>query len=206
MSKFLNITGQRFGRLVVLERQGVNRHRKVLWFAQCDCGKTIVVRTNSLVSGNTRSCGCLQRDVAVANATTHGQADTPTYRAWQTMHDRCGNPKNKQYPRYGGRGIGIDDPRWFSFQNFFDEMGKKPPGCDLHRVENDKGYSKANCVWLPHSEHMRLHLKERHARQRARLDLEPRVLGCSRIKTIETEPLFGSDCQSGPMTEPPRTN
>ena len=178
MPKFLNITGQRFGRLVPLEPLPKTcKHSNKRWLCQCDCGGRTVVASHNL--GRTRSCGCLSRELTAARSTTHGQEGTPTYQAWAAMLDRSRNPKNKSYPRYGGRGIGIDDPRWFSFQNFFDEMGKKPPGCDLHRVENDKGYSKANCVWLPHSEHMRLHLKERHARQRARLDLEPRVLGCS---------------------------
>lgn len=83
------------------------------------------------------------------------------------MHDRCRNPRHKNFHRYGGRGVGIDDPNWFSYQKFFDEMGEQPPGHELHRKDNDKGYSKDNCIWLPHSEHMRLHAKLRAAPARA---------------------------------------
>ena len=89
--------------------------------------------------------------------TSHGQYGTPTYLSWKAMLARCRNVKATNYKWYGGRGIGIDDPRWFVFQNFSDDMGEKPSGCDLHRKENGKGYSKENCVWLPHPEHVRLH-------------------------------------------------
>lgn len=79
------------------------------------------------------------------------------------MHSRCRylNPNRKAYKNYILRGIGVDDPNWFSYQKFFDEMGEKPPGHELHRIDNDKGYSKDNCVWLPRSEHRRLHARLR---------------------------------------------
>jgi hypothetical protein len=156
MPKLLNITGQRFGRLVALELQGRYQNR-ALWLCQCDCGNTTIVRSCHLVNGRTKSCGCLQRELTVALLTTHGQTGTPTYRAWLAMLQRCCNPKNKAYRHYGGRGVGIDDPNWFSYQRFFDEMGEKPPGAHLHRKDNDKGYSRDNCVWLSASEHARLH-------------------------------------------------
>jgi hypothetical protein len=185
MPKPLSIAGQRFGRLVALEPQGRAKNRGVLWFCRCDCANGHLVRRDSLVNGSIKSCGCLLREATGARSiarTTHGharQGRTATYVSWRNMLARCYNPRHKDYKNYGGRGVGIDDPRWFSFQKILGDMGEKPPGCDLHRVNNDLGYSKANCVWLPHSEHMRLHLKERHARQRARLDLEPHALGCS---------------------------
>lgn len=113
------------------------------------------------MSGHTRSCGCLHREMTAASntalKTTHGQYGTPTYAVWASMISRCCNPDHQSYARYGGRGIGIDDPNWFSYQRFFDEMGEKPPGYHLHRKDNAKGYSKENCVWLPRSEHARLH-------------------------------------------------
>ena len=81
---------------------------------------------------------------------------TATYGIWAGMLKRCRNPRCVKYKSYGGRGITVCD-RWLSFQNFFEDMGERPPGCDLHRIENDRGYEPGNCVWLVHSEHMRLH-------------------------------------------------
>jgi hypothetical protein len=163
MPKFLNITGQRFGRLVPLEPLPKTfKHSNKRWLCQCDCGERTVVASHNL--GRTRSCGCLARELTAARSVTHGQEGTPTYRVWSAMLSRCRNPNHKSYSRYGGRGVGIDDPNWFSFQKFFGEMGEQPPGCDLHRKDNDKGYSKGNCVWLPHSEHMRLNRFKPRAR------------------------------------------
>lgn len=171
MSTFHDKTGLRFGRLVVLERNG-SRLRNALYLCRCDCGATKVVEVCNLTSGLTRSCGCLSRELSaarmIARRTTHGQSRTRTYRAWHSMIQRCCNPNCKSYPRYGGRGIVVDDPNWFSYQRFFDEMGEQPPGCDLHRIENDKGYSKGNCVWLAHSEHMRLHRLQSVSAQKRR--------------------------------------
>jgi hypothetical protein len=90
---------------------------------------------------------------------THGGWGTGAYQTWRVMHQRCRDPKHPAFKYYGGRGIGIDDPRWHEFVPFREDMGERPPGCDLHRKDNDKGYSKENCVWLPGSEHKRLHAK-----------------------------------------------
>ena len=166
MPTFHDKTGLRFGRLVALEPCG-RRSRNLLWFCRCDCANTTVVFGYNLVTGRTKSCGCLHRELSSARAraqthpTTHGQTRTATYSCWEGMIQRCCNPKAKSYKRYGGAGRGIEDERWFSFQNFFDDMGDKPPGTELHRIKNDRGYSKANCVWLARAEHMRLHATSR---------------------------------------------
>lgn len=155
-NRLRDITGLRVGRLVVVslqDRGGYNRH--ATWLCLCDCGNTTVVRSGSLVSGRTKSCGC------VGGNFKHGHRHTPTWRAWRAMRQRCFDPGGPDWKNYGGRGIGIDDPRWDDFLAFLADMGEKPPGHDLHRKDNDKGYSKANCVWLPHSEHMRLHYRRR---------------------------------------------
>jgi hypothetical protein len=165
MSTFKNITGLRFGRLVAFERVGRTQNRQVLWLCQCDCGKTKVVVSGDLLSGHTKSCDCLSRELTAArNAarnpvgrTKHGQTNTPTYRIWSAMHARCRNPKHKSYKNYGGRGVTVEDLHWAEFAPFRTDMGEKPPGCDIHRKDNDKGYSKENCVWLSRSEHARLH-------------------------------------------------
>jgi hypothetical protein len=155
MPNFDDKTGCRFGRLVVLELQGSDHGRK-LWLCQCDCGATKIVSSKLLMRGRTQSCGCLRSDAH----RKHGQSGSPTYETWSGMLRRCLNPKHKRYKDYGGRGITVCE-RWLSFQNFFDDMGERPPGCDLHRKDNDKGYELGNCVWLPHSEHMRLHANQR---------------------------------------------
>lgn len=157
MPAFKNIIGLRFGRLVALERQV---GRQTPWLCRCDCGKTPVVNSWNLASGHTKSCGCLHRDAI----TTHGQTKTPTWQSWQSMHKRCRNPKHPAFPRYGGRGVGIDDPRWHEYLPFLVDMGEQPPGCQLHRKDNDKGYSKENCIWLPRAEHTQLHAAARRRR------------------------------------------
>jgi hypothetical protein len=82
---------------------------------------------------------------------------------WSNMLSRCFDPESQHYHRYGGRGITVCD-WWLTFDNFADDMGPRPPGCDLHRKDNDRDYEPGNCVWLPHSEHMRLPKGRRVAR------------------------------------------
>lgn len=161
MPAFHDKTGLRYGRLVALEPRGSDRHGYVRWLCRCDCGSETTVVSISLVAGRTKSCGCLARELTaardVARLTTHGQWKSPTYRSWQSMLGRCRNPRATGYKNYGGRGIGLDDPRWCEYPPFRADMGERPPGCQLHRKDNDKGYSKENCVWLSRSEHARLH-------------------------------------------------
>jgi hypothetical protein len=173
MPAFKNITGLRFGRLVALEPKG-RADGRVLWLCRCDCSLETIVKGSLLASGHTRSCGCLFRELLVARNTTHGQSETPTWWSWHGMHERCRNPRHKHYKSYGGRGIGVDDPRWNEYPPFREDMGEKPPGAHLHRIENDKGYSKENCVWLSASEHAQL-----HAARRRRATFRPLLSGAS---------------------------
>ena len=148
MSAFRNITGLRFGRFVALEWRGLvtNSGR---WLCRCDCGTMKIVRSSDLKLGKIRSCGCLKSEVnRVRNVArqTHGQSTTATWRAWKNMRDRCQNLNRKDYARYGGRGISVCE-RWRVFQNFFDDMGQKPRGLSLDRIDNNKGYEPGNCRW-----------------------------------------------------------
>ena len=157
MPAFKNITGLRFGRWTALERG-----TRPLWLCRCDCGKDAFVRRRDLETGHSKSCGCLNRELSaarcVAHNATHGHRRTPTYRVWQKMRDRCNNPKQKGYARYGGRGI---KDRYAGFAEFLAYMGEKPPGCELHRKDNDGDYEPGNCEWLPRSAHRRLHATRR---------------------------------------------
>ena len=145
-----DLHGLRFGKLLVLaneQQKDPNGNR--LWLCQCDCGKQSVVAAHRLAKDITRSCGCNR--LAVLFKLTHGQTvghkPTPEYRVWQNMLRRCRKRESKDWKNYGGRGIKVCD-RWFSFENFFADMGKRPSRLHtLDRREVNGNYEKTNCQW-----------------------------------------------------------
>jgi len=143
---------QRYGRLIVIEEAGRNLcgHRR--FECRCDCGTVRVATACDLRSGHTRSCGCLAREMLSRRRTTHGYSRgdkrSPEYSAWAGMIQRCTNPRNDSYKRYGGRGIKVCE-RWRnSFADFRADVGERPgPGYSLDRTENDGHYEPGNARW-----------------------------------------------------------
>ena len=148
-NKIILHIGERFGRLVYFaeaEYRKSNRNRRVK--ARCDCGAIGEYFLLSLRNGETKSCGCIQREGACYR--THGHTTSrkfsPEYYSWASMMTRCNNPKSTHYDKYGGRGIAVCE-RWNLFANFLEDMGPRPLGTSIEREDVNKGYDPSNCVW-----------------------------------------------------------
>lgn len=140
--------GDRHGRLTVLGVEGDS------YRCQCDCGQTSLVRHSRWIKKVTRSCGCLTREAIASVNRSHEMCRTPTYRSWCGIIERTTKPTSKMYFEYGGRGITVCD-RWLGFANFLDDMGVRPDGTSIDRINNDAGYEPGNCRWATRSEQNR---------------------------------------------------
>lgn len=157
MGKFIDIAGERFGRLVAVHRLDGMRNKRVVYLCQCDCGQKVEVRAESLRSGHTQSCGCKHRDIVAARGTKHGHCYTRLYRIWGSMVQRCENPNHKAYKNYGGRGIRICHEWRNDFETFYQWAIHNGYGDDLQidRQDNDDGYHPANCRFVTRTENNR---------------------------------------------------
>lgn len=173
MSALIDLTGKRFGKLIVIEQTG-SQHSHILWKCKCDCGNESVILGLSLRWGRTKSCGCLHKDPDVINnrrnkIIKHGHyrrengkvISSKTYNSWASMKRRCNYPKHEHYYLYGGRGIKVCE-RWNDFVNFLKDMGERPGGMTLDRIDPNGNYEPFNCRWVTHQMQTAERRKEIH--------------------------------------------
>lgn len=147
------LKGQKFGRLTALQ------HLPGSWYiCQCDCGNRVKVKTYSLKSGATRSCGCLRREVAAQKATKHNGASDPLYHVLNAMHQRCENPNDKDFQWYGALGVTVCEEwaltNYPAFREWAQANGYRP-GLTIDRKDPAGGYSPGNCCWVTIQEQQR---------------------------------------------------
>jgi hypothetical protein len=146
MAKIIDLSGQKFHRLKVVER-GPNKGLQSAWYCICDCGNKTLTEGKNLRGSLVKSCGCLNQEMRKQRMITHGLSKTKTYKIWKSMNQRCENSNRKDFHIYGGRGIKVCE-RWKnSFENFLSDMGFCHKNLSIDRINNEKGYEPANCAW-----------------------------------------------------------
>ena len=154
MYKYNDLTGNKFGSLLVVNNVGKTKDRHLLWRCLCDCGNTVDVSSRDLTTGHTKSCGCLQKDKVSKIRYIHGDRDARLYSVWKTMKKRCENPTCKSYQYYGAKGVSVCDEwhnysifREWAYQNGYDDSAEKYK-CTIDRINPFGNYEPSNCRWV----------------------------------------------------------
>lgn len=180
MPEFIDLTGDRYGRLTVIGYAG-HKGGRTAWRCRCDCGNEVITTGNQMRRGKTRSCGCLADEIKGERARQglahcgehmirHGLHGSRLYLIWKAMRQRCNDTNSKDYPDYGGRGINVCS-EWNDFKAFYNwamAAGYKPDAafgeCTLDRIDNSQGYRPDNCRWVS----LKVQANNRRKRKEAR--------------------------------------
>jgi hypothetical protein len=151
--------GGKFGRWLVISESPARQPYQVyatrdFWNVRCDCGTEKIIRGRDLREGHSKSCGCYKNELSRKRHTTHGLCDSPTYMVWHSMKARCTCINSRNYYNYGRRGVKLCD-RWMKFDNFVLDMGVRPDGLTLDRINPYGDYEPSNCRWVEKSEQNR---------------------------------------------------
>jgi len=153
--KFIDLTGQRFGKLIVIKCIGQNKWGYYIYLCKCDCGNEKIISGQNLRNGQTKSCGCFQKEITLKANLKHGHTSngkrSKIYRVWDCIIQRCNNSNNSRYKDYGGRGIKVCW-RWSNknpkgFENFYKDVGDPPKGKSFDRTNNNGDYKPGNWKW-----------------------------------------------------------
>lgn len=148
MAKFIDLTGQKFGKLTAMNYVSKNNSTRAHWKCQCDCGNITITSGQNLRNGKSKSCGCARNEHIAHLKLTHNKSHSPEYQTWNDMIKRCTNPNNKSFKNYGGRGITIYEKWRKSFYEFYNYIGNRPtPKHTIERINNNLGYIPGNIKW-----------------------------------------------------------